>query len=132
VLKPATSTSWFSACCRNRQDKISIEARLKVIQDQLDQIDNFSVKRDFAGVDWAAKPILPEMPSFPKLTMTMTLAITLGLALALGIAFLRELMDTSIRSPRDISRVRQHETCLGHGCRTRTTIHSPPAPACRW
>jgi succinoglycan biosynthesis transport protein ExoP len=90
---------------QKQQDKASIESRLRVIQDQLDQIDNVSVKRDFAGVDWAAKPILPETPSFPKLIMSMTLAITLGLALALGIAFLRELMDTSIRSPRDISRV---------------------------
>jgi capsular exopolysaccharide synthesis family protein len=90
---------------QKQQDKLAIEARLKVIQDQLDQIDNFSVKRDFAGVDWAARPILPETPSFPKLSMSMTVAITLGLALALGIAFLRELMDTSIRSPRDISRV---------------------------
>jgi capsular exopolysaccharide synthesis family protein len=35
----------------------------------------------------------------------MTLSIFVGLALALGIAFLRELMDTTIRSPRDITRV---------------------------
>jgi receptor protein-tyrosine kinase len=33
--------------------------------------------------------------------------LALGLALALGIAFLREMTDTSVRSPRDIARVGQ-------------------------
>jgi capsular exopolysaccharide synthesis family protein len=37
--------------------------------------------------------------------VVMVASITMGLFVALGIAFLRELMDTSIRSPRDISRV---------------------------
>lgn len=50
---------------------------------------------------------LPNAPTFPKLSITLTLSITLGLALALGIAFLRELMDTSVRSPRDIAKVGQ-------------------------
>jgi capsular exopolysaccharide synthesis family protein len=35
----------------------------------------------------------------------MTVSIAMGLLLALGIAFLRELLDTTIRSPRDITRV---------------------------
>jgi capsular exopolysaccharide synthesis family protein len=35
----------------------------------------------------------------------MTLSIALGLLLSLGIAFARETMDTTVRSPRDITRV---------------------------
>jgi capsular exopolysaccharide synthesis family protein len=50
---------------------------------------------------------LPDKPVFPRLPITMSVSITLGLALALGIAFLREFMDTSVRSPRDIARVGQ-------------------------
>jgi capsular exopolysaccharide synthesis family protein len=53
---------------------------------------------------------LPQRPmnkSFPKLPVTMALAIALGLALSMGVAFLREAMDQSIRSPRDIAKVGQ-------------------------
>ena len=38
---------------------------------------------------------------------TMTMSVLCGLGLALGIAFLRELTDNSVRSPRDITRVGQ-------------------------
>jgi capsular exopolysaccharide synthesis family protein len=47
------------------------------------------------------------MPSFPKLPWTMAISILAGLGLALGIAFTRELLDTSVRSPRDIARIGQ-------------------------
>jgi capsular exopolysaccharide synthesis family protein len=80
-------------------------ARLNVLTEQLDQVENLAAKEDYAGVNWFYHPLQPEIPSFPKLGLTMTLAIALGLGLALGIAFLRELMDTTIRSPRDITRV---------------------------
>jgi capsular exopolysaccharide synthesis family protein len=57
------------------------------------------------GVQWENKPIIPDSPSFPKLGYSMAISIILGLALSVGIAFLREMMDTSVRSPRDISRI---------------------------
>jgi polysaccharide biosynthesis transport protein len=57
------------------------------------------------GVQWENRPIVPDSPSFPKLVYSMSISIVLGLALSVGIAFLREMMDTSVRSPRDISRV---------------------------
>ena len=83
------------------QDKIE---RLK---DTSDNFDNWNVNGEFSNVTWAAKPELPEIPTFPKLVNTMTMAISLGLALGLGIAFLREMTDNSVRSPRDIARVGQ-------------------------
>jgi capsular exopolysaccharide synthesis family protein len=49
----------------------------------------------------------PTSPSFPKLNTIMLLAVFIGLALSLGIAFLRELTDTTVRSPRDIVRIGQ-------------------------
>jgi capsular exopolysaccharide synthesis family protein len=94
------------ASCLSKQGEVSgYEAKLKQISDQLDQIATFAVKQDFSGVEWASHPEQPEIPSFPKLQLTMAMSIAAGLGLALGIAFLRELMDTTIRSPRDISRV---------------------------
>ena len=46
----------------------------------------------------------PKEPSMPKWEIMMPLGIFLGLAVGLGLAFLLELIDTSIKSPSDISR----------------------------
>jgi capsular exopolysaccharide synthesis family protein len=81
------------------------EEKLKGIENRLEQITSYNARHDIGGVEWEAQPELPEIPSFPKLAVTMTLSIVTGLILALGIAFLREILDTTIRSPRDISRV---------------------------
>lgn len=60
-------------------------------------------------IDWApnGRPETPDAPYFPRLIIVMPLAVMLGLGLALGIAFLRELMDETVRSPRDVGRVGQ-------------------------
>jgi tyrosine-protein kinase Etk/Wzc len=79
---------------------------LKQVDDQLDAIQN-TTDRPMATADWKAHPDLPDKLSFPRLPITMALALALGLGLSLGIAFLRELMDTSVRSPRDVARVGQ-------------------------
>lgn len=76
----------------------------KEIKDQLDTIASANADMQVA---WAQHPEKPDLPSFPKLPITMSIAIVLGLTLSLGIAFLREMMDTSVRSPRDIARVGQ-------------------------
>ncbi|HEY8667347.1 MAG TPA: polysaccharide biosynthesis tyrosine autokinase [Tepidisphaeraceae bacterium] len=80
---------------------------LKQIDDQLDQLRRARDRDDAAGLSWQMHPLVPEQMSFPKLPLTMAVALVLGLGLSLGIAFLREMMDTSIKSPRDISRVGQ-------------------------
>jgi len=81
------------------------EDKLKGIENRLEMITSYNARHDIGGVEWESQPELPEIPSFPKLAVTMPVSIALGLILALGIAFLRELLDTTIRSPRDITRV---------------------------
>jgi capsular exopolysaccharide synthesis family protein len=58
-----------------------------------------------AALDGEGAVERPMEMSFPRLTMTMGIAGLLGLGLSVGLAFLRELLDNSVRSPRDISRV---------------------------
>ncbi len=101
----AQLTTWMEQLLEKQSEQDSIEKKMKDLNDQLDQIAAYDVGHDFSGVEWAAEPEIPEYPSFPKLAVVMPVAIVLGLLLALGIAFLREYLDTSIRSPRDISRV---------------------------
>jgi succinoglycan biosynthesis transport protein ExoP len=101
----AQLTTWMEQLLQKQSEQEAINLKLKTLNDELEQIATYNVRHDFAGVEWAAQPEIPETPSFPKLGVTLPIAIALGLMMALGIAFLREFLDTSIRSPRDISRV---------------------------
>ena len=78
----------------------------------IEKLDNKAQVSDAGSLGWAAHPLEPTSPSFPKLFNTMAGAILVGLGLSLSIAFLRELTDTTVRSPRDILRVGQM-TMLG-------------------
>ncbi len=81
-------------------------------RERLDQLDAKVQMADFGSLAWAQRPLEPSVPSFPKLTSTMGGCVLVGLTLSLGIAFLRELTDTTVRSPRDVIRVGQM-TMLG-------------------
>jgi succinoglycan biosynthesis transport protein ExoP len=75
-------------------------------------LDEQTQNADFASLTWAEHPLEPSEPSFPNLSKTMMGCVGAGLMLSLGIAFLRELTDTTVRSPRDIIRLGQM-TLLG-------------------
>jgi len=70
-------------------------------------IDAIQVEQGRGGptLEWYFQMVTPDMPSFPKLPVTLTVALVLGLGLALAIAFARELLDSTIRSPRDVAKV---------------------------
>ncbi|MGH7178358.1 MAG: polysaccharide biosynthesis tyrosine autokinase [Tepidisphaeraceae bacterium] len=77
---------------------------LKEIKDQLDTLASAAAQN---SVYWAQKPEKPDSPSFPRLVFTLPIVVMLGLLISVGVAFLREMLDTSVRSPRDIARVGQ-------------------------
>jgi len=83
----------------------NLEDNLRKVNTELDNIASTTLGG--GDIQWVQKPITPDTPSFPVLKATLTIAIILGLGLALGIAFLREIMDTTVRSPRDLARVGQ-------------------------
>ena len=62
---------------------------------------------DLKPLDWADRPARPTSPSFPQLPLIVGGSILGMLGLALGIAFLREILDTSVKSPRDVIRAGQ-------------------------
>jgi capsular exopolysaccharide synthesis family protein len=82
---------------RERDELSRTKADIDALTSQLQQ--------GATGVEWADKPTIPDAPSFPKLMSTMLACILGGLAMSVGLAFLREMTDTTVRSPRDISRV---------------------------
>jgi polysaccharide biosynthesis transport protein len=82
-----------------------VETYIDDIDAQMQQIAQFTKQKNQTNLEWREHPEAADMPSFPKLTATMSMAIALGLGVSLGIAFLREIMDTTVRSPRDIARV---------------------------
>ena len=94
--------------------KQTLMEQKKETQDMLSKVqhDYDSLQLTIQQHNWSTADInmpadMPESPSFPKLPLTMSVAIAFGLILALSIAFLRELMDTTVRSPRDIAKVGQ-------------------------
>ena len=48
--------------------------------------------------------IIPKQPSLPKWKHMIPIGVFLGLAVGIGLAFLLELVDTSIRSPSDVAK----------------------------
>ena len=85
---------------------------LKQVERQLDILETEQNQKLSGKVQWSVYPEVPSNRSFPQLKYTMPIALMIGLMIALGIAFLREMTDTTIRSPRDIQRVGQM-TLLG-------------------
>ncbi len=84
-----------------------LRAQIQEVNQTLDGLTASEQQRDMSGVTWAQEPETPERPSSPQLGVVVGGATAFGLALALGIAFLREVLDNSVRSPRDIARIGQ-------------------------
>jgi succinoglycan biosynthesis transport protein ExoP len=84
----------------------STNEQLITIQKQLDDIDNQNRSQD-TQIKWYSYPETPDTPTFPNIKWSLGVGIFAGLLLSFGIAFARELMDQTVRSPRDITRVGQ-------------------------
>jgi len=85
----------------------NLRDHLDRLQDQLNEMRQFSLNSPWTAAKWSALPVTPDRPSFPKLAYTMFASLVLGLFLSLGIAFLREMTDTTVRNDRDIAKVGQ-------------------------
>jgi len=90
-----------------RDEEEAYREQLNAVNKQLEQMTTIQGRIDLSTVSWSTQPETPDSPTFPKLPQTMALAVFAGLALSLGISFLREMLDTSVRSPRDIARIGQ-------------------------
>jgi capsular exopolysaccharide synthesis family protein len=82
----------------------SYRALDREIRERIEVLKN-AVRTNNAGVAWYGLPVLPDTMSSPKLPICMAVAVVLGLGLSLGYAFLREITDTRVRSPRDVAKV---------------------------
>ena len=89
------------------EEQKTLRETLTKIGKQLDDIGAIEKQNAQSGVFWSQRPDIPDMRSFPKMPIILSLAVMLGLALSVGLAFLREMLDTSVKSPRDIARIGQ-------------------------
>jgi capsular exopolysaccharide synthesis family protein len=89
-----------------------VEKTEKEIDDRVDQTTRLTNQKDQTNLEWTSHPEASDIPTFPRLSVTMTMSIAIGLLLSLGIAFARETLDTTVRSPRDITRI-GHMAVLG-------------------
>jgi polysaccharide biosynthesis transport protein len=90
-----------------QEEEKGMREQVKLVQEQIDNVAAILSSSATSRVSWMTQPETPRNRSFPKLPITMAMAVLLGLALSMGVAFLREAMDQSIRSPRDIAKIGQ-------------------------
>jgi capsular exopolysaccharide synthesis family protein len=91
----------------DREEETNDREFVKQYAKELQDLDQMIREQQYGTLAWAEKPLEPDVRSFPNLSTTMSSAVVIGLFLSLGIAFLREVTDTTVRSPRDIARVGQ-------------------------
>src|SRR5690606_27416580 len=90
-----------------REELQAARLQLNDLEQRVVILRTTSNQRPHQEVEWAARPVDPTSPAFPRLPMTVAACVLLGLGLAVGLAFLREVMDASVKSPRDVARVGQ-------------------------
>ncbi len=88
-------------------DQKNLTEQLEKVKQNQNETSILMPGSGFSNATWSSRPVVPDKPSFPKLSLTLAVSLFLGLAVSLGIAFLREITDTTVRSPRDIARVGQ-------------------------
>lgn len=93
----------------DEEEEKQLREQQQQIANKLRDLGQIQSAQSQSKIEWAPNgwPEEPELPSFPRLKYTLPIAIVLGLALALAVAFLREFMNETIRSPADIARVGQ-------------------------
>jgi succinoglycan biosynthesis transport protein ExoP len=96
-----------AAMFSRREDEIVFREFMKEYDKAIRDIEQMTQTSLATSLTLFDPPRPPTVPSFPKLGTIMPVALVLGLALSLGIAFLREVTDTTVRSPRDIVRIGQ-------------------------
>lgn len=89
-----------------REKVLDLEEKILILQ------TTTNAQRPHEELDWAAKPVTPSTAAFPRLAVVVGSSIAVGIGLMIGLAFLREVLDSSVRSPRDVSRV-GHMNVLG-------------------
>lgn len=80
----------------------SLEMRAQTLESALSEIR--LGMRSVRPLELSSLADEPKTPSMPKYTITIPLGAFLGLAIGLGLAFLMELVDTSVKGPSDITR----------------------------
>jgi len=79
-----------------------LENRIRKIEDRILELRQLANRDQQVSLWIPASP--PREISMPKWTIMMPLGVFLGIAVGLGLAFTLEFIDTSIKSPSDISR----------------------------
>src|SRR5207244_2066456 len=79
----------FARSESEKQELASMEAeedgkskQWQEVSKDLSSMEIVATQNEFANIDWARYPSIPDIPSFPKLSITLTVAIMLGLALS--------------------------------------------------
>ena len=93
-------------------DRQTKAAELESNETRLNLLKRMSYVRPSQELRWYVPVTPPGSPTFPRLPVTLAGTLLLGVGAAVGFALLREVLDTSVKSPRDVVRAGQM-TVLG-------------------
>lgn len=87
------------------EENASLEEQLRTVNEHIGRLNLIkSEEKRLARVETQQWAIRPDKMHFPKWELTMPLGSFLGLAVGIGLAILLELVDTSVRTPQDLTR----------------------------
>ncbi|MEM1010742.1 MAG: AAA family ATPase [Planctomycetota bacterium] len=86
------------------QDRMAKSAELEANRTRLSLLERQSFVRPQQQLQWYVQPVPPTSPDFPRLPLTVAFCMLLGVGSVVGLAFLREVLDTTVKSPRDVVR----------------------------
>lgn len=89
---------------RMDEDQALITNELNQIRDYIGRVQLVIKDRDMVRVRRIGQATPPLQPYFPQLSLMIPAGVLLGLVLGVGLAVMLELIDTSVRTPRDIIR----------------------------
>ncbi len=86
------------------QDRQTKAAELEQNRTRVSLLERESFVKPQQTLQWYVRPTPPNSPDFPRLPLTVAACMLLGVGTVVGLAFLREVLDTSVKSPRDVIR----------------------------
>lgn len=100
-VKPVNDTELIAIAMKDPDPEMAARLADAVAASFQNQIPKFMRLRNVAVVDPARVPLKPDQP---RPLLNITVAFALGAIAAVGLAFLLEYMDTSVKTPEELSR----------------------------
>ncbi len=86
------------------RDRQALAQTVNEMEIRLELLRRAAVAQPSKVLQWYQPVTPPTSPDFPRLPLTVAACLFVGVGSVVGLAFLREVLDTTVKSPRDVLR----------------------------